>query len=215
MIQWLLVGALPAETLPVLGRLSGAFIHGSRLVSGRLDGLSVAVLTCGAGPEKAARRTAAALAELDAEQVMSFGTCGALSDDLRIGDLLCGSVAHDEQGRTWPLLPLPGLRAAQIATVSSVVGTRVRREALAQRGHEICEMEAAAVARAAGGRPCAACKIVSDRAGADRDAAVQPPRVPSPIRILGFQSRALRLVEGRLLTVLRAALAGSAGSSRP
>lgn len=206
-MRWLLVGALPSETLPVIRRLVSVRPRGPRLAEGLLtcgdEAHRVWVLTCGPGPDRARRRTREVLALGPVEAVLNLGTCGALRDDLRVGDVLCGASATDERGRSWPLTPLAGLPLVPIATVREVVSTVDRRDALQRAGHAICEMEAAAVAEAAGGLPVAALKVVSDLAGADPAGA---PLAPSPWRMLRFHAHAMALSETRLLPALRAVL---------
>lgn len=208
--RWLLVGALPSETAPILARLRRPRVRGLRLVEGAIElddeRVEVAVLTCGPGPARALAATRAALARCPTEAVLSLGTCGALVAGLGIGDLLCGLVATDARGRRWPLTPLPGLPALPIATVDAVVADPATRAALARAGNAVCEMEAAAVAEAAQGRRVHALKVVSDLAGADPDPAQTDPLAPSPTRILRFHARALRLSRAALTPALMCAL---------
>ncbi len=199
--RWLLVGALWAETLPVARRLEGAEALGLRLLRGRLAGREVALLTCGVGPQRAADRTAAALARLGADRVLSFGTCGALGEGLPDGTVLTVEVVGREGLAPRAVEPLPGLRAARLRTVSRVVADPLERARLAAQGYEICEMEAAGVLSAAGERPFSALKVVSDQAGQDASP-VFVGRLPSPLRVARFQVRAARLVGSSLLPTL-------------
>ena len=109
--RWLLVGALEAETSPIVARLQGAapaapagWDHvatwGSangdirqpvEFISGDLDGVPVIVLTVGVGPANAEHYTRRALEAMHPETpvgVVSFGTCGSLVDSLRVGDVV-------------------------------------------------------------------------------------------------------------------------------
>lgn len=204
--RWLLVGALPSETAPILARLRRPRPRGLRLVEGAIElddrQVEVAVLTCGPGPARALAATRAALARCPAEVVLSLGTCGALIAGLGIGDLLCGLVATDGRGRRWPLTPLPGLPALPIATVGSVVADPATRNALARAGNAVCEMEAAAVAEAAQGRRMHALKVVSDLAGAAPDPVHDATLAPSPAQTLRFHARALALSRATLTPAL-------------
>ncbi len=171
------------------------------------------MLTCGVGPARAGGRTQGALQRWDAEIVMSFGTCGALSEDLPDGSVVTGAALGREAGGSVAVLPLSGARAVSVATVDRVVVEPDRRARLAARGFAVCEMEAYAVAQAAGGRDTCALKVVSDQAGQDASPVFHAPRLgqlPSPIRVARFQARALRLVEARLLPVLLSCLRESA-----
>lgn len=208
--RWLLVGALPSETAPILARLRRPRPRGLRLVEGAIElddrQVEVAVLTCGPGPARALAATRAALAQRPAHAVLSLGTCGALVPGLGIGDLLCGLVATDARGRRWPLSPLPGLPALPIATVAAVVADPATRAALARAGHAVCDMEAAAVAEAAQGLPVHALKVVSDLAGADPDPVHDAPLAPSPARMLRFHARAFGLSRSALTPALLSVL---------
>jgi nucleoside phosphorylase len=196
----LLVVAVHAEFLPLVGRLEQRRWHGPRLVAGRLTGQRVLLLRCGIGHPRAARATAATLASHPARLVLSMGTCGAISDDLKVGELV---TAHSILGAPEPrVLPLPGdLRQVVLATVPRVVDDPSTRQHWAEQGAEVCEMEAAGVLEAAGTLPFHTLKVVSDLAGA------RPPRVrgvPRAVRITAFQKRAYGLVQRRLAPALEA-----------
>lgn len=203
------MGALWAETLPLTRALAERAPLGPRIWTGRLRGQELAVLTGGVGPVRAGRRTAEALRRWDADRVLSFGTCGALREDLPDGTVVSGASVGLESGSSGvvsrALAPLVGLPAVSIATVSRVVVEPNRRAALASRGFSVCEMEAHAVLEAAGGRVAHALKVVSDQAGADASPVFYGP-LPSPLRIARFQARAFGLVQRRLLPALCALL---------
>lgn len=198
----LLVGALWAETLPLARRLEGARPLSPRLLAGRLAGRPALLLTAGVGRDRAARRTARVLARAPVVAVLSFGTCGALTEDLPDGSLVTAHRIGHERGGLWPATPLPGLRAVAVATVDEVVTERPRRARLAAAGFAVCEMEALGVAEAAGERPLHALKIVSDQAGADASPRFDRAPLPSPLKVARFQLHAFRLVEAHLLPVL-------------
>ncbi len=203
----LIVGALRAETLPILQALAHRRRHRG-LWAGHLGGPPLLVTTCGVGPRRAAAHTRAVLAQHRPRAVLSVGTCGALVDGLRVGD-----IVHDAHG--WATLE--GLRPARIHTVDRAVWSPARRAALAAAGHEVVEMEAAAVRTAAeaAGLPFGALKVVSDRAGAGGRA---PDGRPGPLDIARFQLRALRLSRRRLVPVLaglQGPLSPGAGPAAP
>ena len=116
--RWLLVGALAAETGPVVRRLAAPRPMGTRLMQGRLAGTEVGVLTVGVGPDKAYRRTVAALKRWRPDRVVSFGTCGALVDDLSIGDVVSASRLLHEAELVASLTAAPGLRAVATSSAS-------------------------------------------------------------------------------------------------
>ncbi len=107
MERWLLVAALHAESLPLVRRLRDARPLSPRLVAGRLGHRHVAVLTSGVGPDKARARTVEALKAWPCGQILSFGTCGALADDLPVGTLVSPcALRHEAQGDWRTLTPL-------------------------------------------------------------------------------------------------------------
>lgn len=192
----LIVGALGAETLPFLRALQKPRPLSRRLVHGRLGRHEVAVLTCGVGPDKAARRVSAALPLWSAQAVVSIGTCGALIDTLPIGSVVTATrLLEGKEERPAPL-PWPDVQSATVVTVRAPVFSSERREVFASIGATVCEMEAAAVQRAAGALPMTTLKVVSDLAGGAVD---DPPKRPSPLDIARFQAQARRLSAAHLL----------------
>ena len=199
------MGALGAETAPLLQALRRPRPHprALRLVQGTLAGTAVAVLTCGVGPDKAARRLAEVLPLLpDLRALLSLGTCGALADDLPTGTLLTATALADAAGPlpAQDLLPWPAVRAASLVTVAKPVWAAADRAVLAAQGHHACEMEAAALRRAAPDLRFSTLKVVSDQAGAHHH---DPPARPGPLDLARFKARALRLSAQHLLPAIR------------
>ena len=158
------VAALVAESSPIVRRLQSPRPLSHRLVSGTLAGCEVAVLTCGVGPSKAFERTTAALARWPADGVLSFGTCGALVDAFGVGSVVTAETLLAEQDPCAPPLPWPAAARVCLTTVDRPVFEASWRDELAGIGAQACEMEAAAVQRAAGSRVFATLKVVSDMA---------------------------------------------------
>ena len=108
--RWLLVGALEAETSPIVAKLqnpspvasgwdhvatwgsaNGKIHQRVDFISGSLGGVQVCVLTVGVGPANAERYTRHALEAMQPEipeRVVSFGTCGSLAGSLHAGDVV-------------------------------------------------------------------------------------------------------------------------------
>jgi nucleoside phosphorylase len=195
----LLVVALWAEALPLLARMRQRRRRGRGLYSGRLAGRPVLLLHCGLGSVPAAQATERVLGRHDVGAVLSVGTCGALVDGLRVGDLVTAERILDLDGAQ--PRPLPGVRPVVLATVPRVVHDPEQRAHWAQLGAEVCEMEAAGVAAKAAGHPFLTLKVVSDLAGA------RPARIrglPRRVRRLAFQGQACRLMHRQLAPVLEA-----------
>ena len=201
----LLVVAVLAEALPLIRRMEQRQWHSPRLLEGRLAGRRVLLLRAGVGHRRAKRATACVIRTHSVGEVLSMGTCGALVDDLSVGDLVTAHSILDLPAER--VSPMTGnARAVVLATVPRVVDDPLHRQTWAGRGAEVCEMEAAAVARAAGGHPFTTLKVVSDHAGA------RPPRIPnlpSRLRITAFQLRAYQLVEAHLAPALEGWLRAS------
>ncbi len=190
----LLAAALLAEVLPFLRRLERPRPLDRRLVLGRLAGRPVALLRTGVGRRRAERRVRAALALYDTDIVVSLGTCGALTDELRVGQLVSAQRILDLEQAPLPL-PLSRARPVDLVTVSRPVFDQRTRQRWLERGAQVCEMEAAGVLAAAEGRRFHALKVVSDMAGRGRSAASAGPRALSVAR---FMLRAWHLSERRL-----------------
>ena len=125
--------------------------------------LRVHVSGIGAGN---AARTAAALAGEAPEALISAGFCGALVDDLHVGDLVAADVVVDERtGDRFAADPhllaaAPGRRGAMVSAerIARTPADRARLDGLA------VDMESAALARVAGeaGIPFLALRAVTD-----------------------------------------------------
>ncbi len=128
------------------------------------------VVVTGYGPRRAAAR-ADALRQEPFGALAVAGTGGGLSAELRPGDLVVASEVSD--GRS--VIPCPSaallagelrraglrVRVGRVVTVDHLVrGTE--RERLAATGALVADMESAVLARAAGGRPLAVVRAVSD-----------------------------------------------------
>ncbi len=204
-LDWLLVGALGPEVLPLVGQLEGKRPVGHRLVLGRLAGARVGVLRCGVGPEEARARTAAALAAHEAAQVMSLGTCGALRQGLPVGTVVGATQLFEDLRPLRDLEAVPGLAPVACTTVRRPVVTPAARRRLAEVGADVCEMEAAAVAEAAGTRALTVIKVVSDLAGGSPDPALTGS---GRVSVARFKLRALRLSQRFLTPAVVALLRG-------
>ena len=213
-MRWLIVGALGVEVRPLLWRMHAVQAVGSRRHRGHHPDsphVAITVLRCGVGPIKAHQRTAEVLKQERPEAVLSMGTCGALIDRLKIGDICTVERSFEETEPAASLTPLPDLPVASLSTVARPCWTPERRRELANAGAELVEMEAAAVARAVRefdpGIPTYAIKIVSDQAGARPDPVIGAGAIPSPLRIARFRFRALKLSHQALVPTILPVLA--------
>ena len=198
-VDALWVAALVSEVAPLVRLLEQPRLLSHRLCVGRLGDRRIAVLRCGVGPERAERRTREALARLEASTVWSLGSCGALVDDLSVGEVVTADAAMG-LGRRWELPPVDGLRRGTVLTVDTPIFDADRRAAAADLGALVCEMEAAAVVTC---HPrVRVLKVVSDRAGAEPDVVFARPRA---LAVARFHRRVERIMREALLPVLRQA----------
>jgi 4-hydroxy-3-methylbut-2-en-1-yl diphosphate reductase len=126
----------------------------------------VTLLRTGYGTARAARQ-AGALSHRPFGQMMIMGVGGGLSTELSVGDLVVGAEVGPVTCPSAPLLAgelqragLPA-RTGRITTVDHLI-RRSQRAALAAEGWLLVDMESAPLAAAAGGRPVAVIRAVSD-----------------------------------------------------
>ena len=215
-MRWLIVGALRVEVTPLLWRLQHVETQNARFQHGQHPdepSIQVGVLRCGVGPQKAYERTSQALSSWTPDAIVSIGTCGALHDALKIGDIRTGTNIFEDQVPADTLAPLPHSKTATITTVARPCWTPERRQELRQTGADLVEMEVAAVAKA--GRdfnraiPVHALKVVSDQAGGAPDTVFRSNGLPTPLHVMRFKFRALKLSHHRLVPALLPLLTGS------
>jgi len=188
----LVVGALDEEVRALRHHLTGLRREGPWLRVGNLGAWEVGFVSVGVGREKAAARTREALSRWDAGWVLSVGTCGALADDIGIGRVVTARAVLGQP--TSRVRVVPVLRPVNLVTVDAVVYDPEARTAHAEKGAQICDMEATGVMEAAADRDFSAVKVVSDQAGAGRDLPLKGPL--RPIGVASFKVRARLL--GRL-----------------
>lgn len=208
-MRWLWVVAMPTEAAPLLSLLRDVRPQRGAW-TGSLGDAAVSVLVCGVGPRAAHRRTRAAIQGGSFDAVLNLGTCGALRDDLAIGQVVTAASVRREGDHLAGLAALGAHRAVRVATVRRPVWSAQARTDLAATGAEVCEMELAgvwrAIAETSPGLPLMALKVVSDLAGAEVDAAVGARGLWAPVQVARFKLRALRLCRQHLGPAVRAAL---------
>ena len=132
---------------------------------------NASVRVTGYGPARS-RRQARALANADFGALAIAGVGGGLTDDLSPGDLVVGTEVSDGQHTTRcaaaPLLAgelrragLPAT-AGPVVTVDRLALSAAARQQLAAGGALVADMESAPLAAAAGDRPVAVLRAVSD-----------------------------------------------------
>ena len=159
------------------------------------------VLRSGMGPASARIAAARGLA-VDSPAVAIAGVCGAVSPELRVGDVVCATELRREN---WDPLAVPGAetlaaavrcRGLRAHTGTIFCGAKImspdERRALQGDGVLAVDMESAWLAEAANGRPLAVLRVVLDTSGRS----VFDPRTV----VAGFHAlRALRRAAGALV----------------
>jgi adenosylhomocysteine nucleosidase len=123
------------------------------------------VVCCGMGLEPARRASEAVIALYDPARLLSVGFAGALTTDLRVGDIFEPSAIID--ARDCSRIPVRVSASRNLLlSFGSVAGTAQKAKLAEAFGAKAVDMEAAAVAAAAAahGIGFAAIKVISDEA---------------------------------------------------
>jgi len=164
------------------------------------------VLRTGMG-EKRSRAAAARVASMPARAVAVLGFCGALSDDLRPGDVV---LASEVRGNGEPLQCQPSQRLGKELSGSGLtvregpivsvpkMSRGAERARLADDGSIAVDMESAWLAPAAAGRPFAVLRAVVDTPSREL---VRFSTVPGGIRAYRALVRAARALESWTATL--------------
>lgn len=140
-------------------------VHWAR--AGKWNGRDVAAIANGAG---AARAFAAVVLAGEVSAVCNIGFCGALDEDLRVGDVFVATEIRNGTRSYAALSPKgPASPSGVVASIDHVAGTAGEKRALRAGGASVVEMEAAGAAGAAEDLavPFYCVRVVSDLAGED------------------------------------------------
>lgn len=177
-----------------VSRLAAPIVLASRARIAESDWLLAAN---GEGPVNAAAAAYWALSHSTPRAVVSTGFCGALDPRLAPGDIWTATEVRDEHGASCQASTPACHRTAYsgpLLSIDQIASTRTRKRELRRSGAGVVEMEAAAVAGAAGQRgvPFFCVRAVSDGAASDL-----------PLDFNRYRDAAGRLPAGR---IARAAL---------
>jgi 4-hydroxy-3-methylbut-2-en-1-yl diphosphate reductase len=139
-----------------------------RGLAGQAD---VRVVRTGYGAERSAM-AAEQIARSDAEMIAIGGVAGALTDDLKVGDVVVATTVTGEAGASFSCLSAPLLtgelrragltvHAGPLATVGKLAAASTHAE-LAAAGVIAVDMESAPLLAGAGGRPAVVVRAISD-----------------------------------------------------
>lgn len=154
------VAAMAIELAPLLGKTRPRQVEGVALFD-----LGRALIAVGGIGEKCARRAAeTAIADAQPGLLLSAGIAGAISPELKVGDV--GRIREVVDVATGQRYPTAGGEWV-LATSQDVSDAAEKHALLAKYGAQVVDMEAAAVAQVAKehGIEFAAIKSISDEAG--------------------------------------------------
>src|SRR5213080_91088 len=161
--------ALPAESSDFLRHLrnqSRTDRSGIRTIRGTIEDRAVEVFHTGVGEKACRQRVAEFLQDQQFDLLISTGFAGALSDELKVGDLLLAknfsTIDLNERGSSFSSSPI---RIADLLTVRALIDSNDERNKIAQAsGVAAVDMETEFIARAcaAHGIPLLSLRVITD-----------------------------------------------------
>jgi nucleoside phosphorylase len=175
---------MPEELAPLCRRVEesqGLRAEGRSLLKARLGGSTLLIARTGEGSALARQTAETLLTAHSPGLLLSLGVAGALSGELRPGDLVAARTVLGEGGETvdsdgrWlaRALELPDVLSGTLLSVDRIIqsaeGKQRARASLGREGTAVVDLEAASLAAAAAERgvPFLAVRAVSD--GAEED----------------------------------------------
>jgi nucleoside phosphorylase len=161
--------ALPAESSEFLRRLrdrTGAERNGVRIVRGKMADQTIEVLHTGVGKKVCRKRVEKFLPDQQFDLLISSGFAGALSDELKVGDLLLAKnfSTLDLNKKPSLLASLP-IHMADLLTVNALIDSSDERNRIAREsGAAAVDMETEFIARACAehGVPLFSLRVITD-----------------------------------------------------
>jgi adenosylhomocysteine nucleosidase len=161
--------ALPAESSQFMRRLtskSRAERNGISVVRGTIDDCAVEVLHTGVGEKICRERIGNFLEHAQFDILISTGFAGALSNELRVNDLLLAqNLSTVDLKQAQVSLSALSVRAADLLTLPAPIDSREERERIAREsGAAAVDMETEFIARAcaAHGIPLLSLRVITD-----------------------------------------------------
>jgi nucleoside phosphorylase len=161
--------ALPAESqgfLRLLGSKSRVDRNGIPIIRGQIDDRPIEILHTGVGEKVCRQRLEKFLQDQQFDCLISAGFAGALTDDLRVGDLLLAkNFSTVDLGERWSSLSGSPIHLADMLTVPALINSGEERLKLAcMSGAGAVDMETEFIARACAthGIPLLSLRAVSD-----------------------------------------------------
>jgi len=161
--------ALPAESqefLRFLGSKSQIDRNNIPIIRGKIDERQIEILHTGVGEKVCRQRLGKFLQDQQFDCLISAGFAGALTNDLRIGDLLLAkNFSTVDLGERWSSLSSLPIHFADILTVPALIESGEERVKLAlASGAGAVDMETEFIARACAvhGIPVLSLRVISD-----------------------------------------------------
>lgn len=161
--------ALPAESqefLRSLGRKSRIDRNNMPIIRGKIDDRQIEILHTGVGEKACRQRLEKFFQGMQFECLISAGFAGALSDDLRVGDLvLAKNFSTVDLGERWSALSSLPIHIADMLTVPALIESGEERRKLAlTSGAVAVDMETEFIARACATQsiPLLSLRVISD-----------------------------------------------------
>ncbi|HZR04563.1 MAG TPA: hypothetical protein VFA61_01890 [Candidatus Udaeobacter sp.] len=161
--------ALPAESREFLRSLSNksrADRNGVPIIRGDIDHRAIEVLHTGVGGKVCGQRIEKFLREQQFDCLISAGFAGALTHDLRVGDLLLArNFSTVDLGERWSSLSNLPIHLADMLTAPALIDSGEERMKLAhESGAAAVDMETEFIARACAklGIPLLSLRVISD-----------------------------------------------------
>jgi len=161
--------ALPAESqefLRFLGSKSQIDRNNIPIIRGKIDDRQIEILHTGVGEKVCRQRLGKFLQDQQFDCLISAGFAGALTNDLRIGDLLLAkNFSTVDLGERWSSLSSLPIHFADILTVPALIESGEERVKLAlASGAGAVDMETEFIARACAvhGIPVLSLRVISD-----------------------------------------------------
>jgi len=161
--------ALPAESSDFLRHLrnqSRTDRSGIRTIRSTIEDRAVEVFHTGVGEKVCRQRVAEFLQDQQFDLLISTGFAGALSDELKVGDLLLAknfsTIDLNERGSSFSSLPI---RIADLLTVRALIDSNDERNKIARTsGAAAVDMETEFIARACAehGIPLLSLRVITD-----------------------------------------------------
>jgi adenosylhomocysteine nucleosidase len=188
--------ALPSESSDLIARIQ-ARQHLGDLVLGKIDAREVAIVHTGVGAKNCNARLELLIHKARPELLISAGFAGAVTEELRIGDLIVAENFSDPAllANALRILSSPSARHVKLFTSTSIIDSLAERNEIARKsGAAAADMETGAIVAVcnAHGIPLLSLRAISDTP-------TEP--LPAPASVL-FDIESQRTVYGRLFAYI-------------